>query len=274
MKIYAVGDSFTAGSELVDEKYYRDFPGYSTPEENNDPKNPYRQWHRNKEYLHRLLGGVGSDAWNTAINEQKDLTYANQLGKMLDMTVINHGEGGCSMQTIRRNLFLYVSEITEPHTVFLQPTGPTRYCQYQKGLNRGYWRDFIAGYPYDNTSEDLDTYNRFKVMQEDDYSWHLEWWINFVSCVNLIKMCPWVQHFYVLDSGIVRYTHKRVTESPQDFLRDNIGDKILNTLNQLYDQGVFKKFRHATDERIMCPGGHYNHVLHLRLAQELAQIIK
>jgi hypothetical protein len=274
MKIYAVGDSFTAGSELMDWKYYDDFPGYITAAEKDSNISQGKiNWYNNRTYLHRLVGGLSSPGYQQVLEEEKSRTYANQLAEILDIAVTNQGIGGCSQQTVRRNLFLYLDNLVEDHCVFFQPTGPTRYCQYQMGSQKGFWRDFIAGYAYENTSKELQAYTDFKILNETDYSWHLEWWINFTGCISLIENHPRVQKYFIVDSGVINHINKNIQQRPEDFTEDNLGSRISRQIQELYSKDLVVRFPFTRDEPVICPGGHFNHIVHRRLAEQLAEKI-
>jgi hypothetical protein len=269
MKIYAVGDSFTAGSELVDEKYYNDFPGYSTAHSKSISKNPYNEWYKNKPWLHRLLGGHKSDAYQQALQEEKSLTYANQLGDILDWPTINHGLGGCSLDTIVRNLTLYLDTVSEPHIVFFQPTSGTRWCQYYENT----WRDFIAGNEEQNVSQDFQRWMQLKITLEDDYSWAMRWWLNIQSAISQLQSHQHVKKFYIVESGIIRWTRNHVLENPRAYARDDLGNRLIKTIDNNVKPHLIN-FSFNSDEAIFCPGGHFNHIVHRRLAEDLAKILK
>ena len=268
MKIYAVGDSFTAGSELMDWKYYTDFPGYMTAAQEH-VKNQYTEWHKKKPWLHTLLGGHHSKQFHQAIEEQKNLTYANQLSQILDRPVINHGLGGCSLDTIVRNLTMYLDSATEPHVVFFQPTNPARWCQYYENT----WRNFIAGNCENNVSVEFQKWMQLKIVLENTYSWTMAWWLNIKSALAQLQTHAMVQDFYILDSGVLTWIETQIKENEQEYYRDDLGPRVLKMLD--HDIGPHRiKFTYDHDEDVICPGGHLNHIVHRRLAEELADILK
>lgn len=268
MKIYAVGDSFTAGSELVDYKYYDDFPGYTTAIESKS-KHPYHEWYAKKPWLHRMVGGHKSEAYQRVLEEEKSLTYANQLASMLDCPVTNHGLGGCSLDTIVRNLTLYLDTVTEPHIVFFQPTGSTRWCQYYEHT----WRDFIAGNVEYTVSKEFQQWMQLKVTLEDDYSWALRWWLNVKSAIVQLQAHSLVEKFYIVESGIIRWTRSHILQNPDIYARDDLGNRML----KLIDIDITPRqinFPFSNDEPVICPGRHFNHVVHRRLAEQLTEKLK
>lgn len=268
MKIYAVGDSFTAGSELVDHKYYSDFPGYTTAMANR-PGNPYNEWYRKKPWLHRVVGGHSSPAYHEVLEEEKSLTYANQLGSILDLPVVNQGIGGCSLDTIVRNLVLYLDTINEPHVVFFQPTSNNRWCQYYEHT----WRDFIAGNPENNVSKDFESWMKLKVMLEDDYSWTMRWWMNLKTALAVMQSNPWVKQYYVVESGNLRWQRTDVIHHADKYATDDLGSRVLKFINEEINPRRID-FPFTADEPVICPGGHFNHVVHRRLAEQLVEKIK
>ncbi len=267
MKIYAVGDSFTAGSELVDYKYYKDYPGYTTAIENR-PGNPHSEWYRKRPWLHTFVGGHRSPGYQAILDEQKGLTYANQLGEILGLPVVNHGVGGCSQDTILRNLTLYLDTLTEPHIVFFQGTSSNRWCQYYENT----WRDFIAGNPDNNVSKEFESWMRLKITLEDDYSWAMRWWLNFKSAVAQLKTHNMVKKFYIVDSGNLRWTRTHILQNPDRYSVDNLGERILRFVND-ETSDCRLDFPYDSNEPVICPGGHVNHIVHRRLAEQIAEKI-
>lgn len=264
MKIYAVGDSFTAGSELVDHKYYKDFPGYTTAMAN-QPGNPHNEWYRKKPWLHRVVGGHKSPAYQTVLDEEKSLTYANQLGDILGWPVVNQGVGGCSLDTIVRNLTVYLDTITEPHVVFLQPTSSNRWCQYYEKT----WRDFIAGNPENNVSREFESWMKLKVLLEDDYSWAMRWWLNLKSAVAQLKANKFVKDFYIVESGNIRWTRTHILQNPEMYATDNLGPRIVRFIEEEINPCRLD-FPYNANESVICPGGHFNHIVHRRLAEKIS----
>lgn len=265
MKIYAVGDSFTAGVELADHEFnLPGFPGFCRYGDRQSPGNVYRAW---GDHRHILVG-----KFPKIPARERSLAYPQKLGNILNLPVTNDGLGGCAMQTIQRNLYKFLQTNKEPVYVLFQPTHWTRWTQFYENT----WRDFMTTIAPEGMHSDLASMFKFRVVNENTYSWVEQWFAIFYSCVELIRKNPLIQRFWILDAGFLQELLS-ICRDPHSPLGEDLTARILDYLEEInYQWQVMDLDREKDNDRDpwLCPGGHYNYLVHDKLAQHLAYKIQ
>lgn len=263
MKIYAVGDSFTAGSELADHEFFADFPGFCTYNDRNQPggrpDNIFKVWETN-----RYRRVVCSPEYPRIRAREQELSYAQQLGKLRGLPVINEGVGGCSMQTIQRSLYKFLQTNTEPTVILYQPTHWTRWSQYYEFT----WRDIMVGMDPDSLPSDLQAVFKFRIVNETQYSWMHSWFDVFYSCVELIRQHRHTQDFRIVNAGFISQI---ISEYDRPEFGD-IADRLKSYLKEI-KPWIIDLNVHSRYDGNLCPGGHFNYTVHRDLAEHLNQHI-
>ena len=265
MKIYAVGDSFTAGAELADHEFnLPGYPGFCRFSDRESEGNIYTKWGNSR---HDFI----KDNSQIMLRE-RELSYPQQLGNILNLPVINNGIGGCSMQTIQRNLHKFLQTNKEPVYIFFQPTHWARWSQFYENT----WRDFLTTMTPDSMWHDLAGMFKFRVLNENTYSWVEQWFAIFYSCIELIRKNDLVRGYWIMDAGFLQELSSlcRVMYSP---LGEELADRVLNYIKIINDRvqvmDLAKDFGNDRPEWL-CPGGHFNYHVHEKLAQHLAHKIQ
>lgn len=265
MKIYAVGDSFTAGAELADHEYnLQDYPGFCKYSERIAPGSIYSAWGNQRYHYvkkHRDLP-----------DRERLLAYPQQLGNILNIPVINQGIGGCSMQTIQRNLYKFLQTNKDPVYIFFQPTHWTRWTQFYENT----WRDFLTTMDPKIFPSDLADSFKFRILNETTYSWIEQWFTIFYSCVELIRKNPLVQRYWIIDAGFLEEL-VGICRTEGNTLSNDLLDRIMEYLDVInYQWQVLDLDKNLNENRspYLCPGGHYNYHVHVKLAHHLANKIQ
>jgi len=144
MNIYCNGDSYTAGSEIID-YLFPNFPGYHTSG-SNLVKDIDIKWHKS-----RLQNGIEFFGSKYAyIKKQKENAWPSQLSKIdSNLQVINGAVDGASITGIanRTIIDLIANKNIKWDIIFIQLTGPYRFEFYNlESYERKYIRESTAGW--------------------------------------------------------------------------------------------------------------------------------
>ena len=184
------GDSFTAGDELLDYQHYDNYP---TPCNYHELKN--QTWYETNP---KIWDKLTEQEYKKHIIKQKQKSYAGIVGGT------NHGISGTSLQSIARNIILYLENTDKKIIIFLQPTGIERWCEYLNGK----WKDINAthlGTKYFNKMygdmEFATDYFKFKVSHNTDYSNLVTWYNTFITLISYIKNHKNVIDWWLINNG-------------------------------------------------------------------------
>ena len=244
------GDSFTAGEELLDYKFY---PEYPTPVSLLDLDSAYiKKW---KKKYQPLWHSKTKNELDNIAEEQKKHSYAHKLAGLCNMKYKNFAVAGSSIQKIRYLLTTEVQKNNDSNiTVFVQPTSTERWMEYIDNE----WMDFIVGNVYHDSMKE---YFKFKILSNNDYSrfciWLLEMQAMYDFCSNNDK----VKDFYFVNNGIfnslngIQYQGLLTTYKP---LMSNINKRLFH-------------FPHVknNEEKVFLPYGHVIEKVHENLAVEI-----
>ena len=249
-----VGDSFTAGEELLDYKYYKNYPSPVNFYQLNSDE--IREWGKNN-HITNILGGLELKKHN---EDQKLLTYAHKISKIMGVPYINLAKNGTSLDAMYYNLVKYVTNSTEQDiSVFVQPTSVGRWTEFINGR----WQDFIFTNLYE---KEIKNYVKFKVLNNTDHSRFTEWALKFRSIYDFCNNNTKIKNFYFINNGIFNYI-----ESSFD-VDDSF--KIYYAIKQKIQDKIFC-FPHTKNLELknFLPGGHVIELNHEQLALDIKSII-
>tara|TARA_B100000029_G_scaffold102024_1_gene92415 strand:- start:291 stop:1040 length:750 start_codon:yes stop_codon:yes gene_type:complete len=240
------GDSFTAGDELLDYQHYDNYP---TPCNYHELKN--QTWYETNP---KIWDKLTEQEYKKHIIKQKQKSYAGIVGGT------NHGISGTSLQSIARNIILYLENTDKESIIFLQPTGIERWCEY---INGG-WKDFVVNATYE---DDVSKYFKFKVTHNTEYSRLVNWYNTLVTLISYIKNHKNTIDWYLINNGTFNFLTSLIKDN-------NFDSMFLNTFNELKNKTINFPQVDNTEAPYFCPGGHVNQKAHNELAEEIIKVLK
>lgn len=279
MNILAVGDSFTAGVELIDEFEIPNHPGYYSAPPRSDSETEFiNAWQEKYRYPWIRANHKTSELFKVMSDKEKVRAYPNLIAQKLNCEVTNLALGGASMYNLTRILLeqvLFEKDFSDT-IIFYQPTGMDRICQYFQND----WKDFI--FPnlenYTWAGKDLMHWLKQKISYENNYSLIMAWFKEFYSALSLIKTTNCKQ-FYIIDTGFkskidqAMRTNFNATQNAELMKYRIHLEKV--TLNQWLNLGsVAQELAKQGNLQTHCPLGHYSPVVHEYFAEQTVNKLK
>jgi hypothetical protein len=255
MTLLFFGDSFTAGAELLDHLHYDDYP---KPVSLNDQKsNQIEAWKNKNKPLIQLMDKKKFDVLR---KEQKKHTYAQKLADLMQVPHHNMAVGGSSLHKTRYLLTKSLTKLTDPVTIFVQPTAPERWMDYVNNQ----WMDFIPGNSYQGVAL---AYFKSKVSNNTDYSRFCSWLLELQGIFDHCSTSDMVKKFYFINSGELNYV---------DNNKDKFGD-LLPAYESIKHKirDITFHFPHLKDNKAknFLPWGHVTELNHEQLAIDIHRVL-
>ena len=248
------GDSFTAGEELLDHKFY---PEYPTPVSLLDLDSEYiKKWKKEYKPLWQLKT---KNELENIVKEQKKHSYAHKLAELCNIEYENFAISGSSIQKIR---YLLTTEVQKNNnsnlTVFVQPTGAERWMEYIDDQ----WMDFIVGNEY---HDDIKEYFKFKILSNNDYSRFCVWLLEMQAMYDFCSNNDKIKDFYFVNNG----TFNSIASIQYQDLLTTYSTLISNINQRLFH------FPHTknNEEKVFLPFGHVTEKVHEQLAIDIHNIL-
>jgi hypothetical protein len=246
--IFCFGDSFTAGSELVDAEYVENYP---------DPIS-FWDWAKKHPNTDRpSLAHLSTQQMTELEAKEKNRSYAGLIGGT------NLGVGGTSIQSICRQVVQVLEDTSDKCIITIQPPEIGRWCDFVDGQ----WVDFLPYGVNKNLDVDYDAYHKFKITHNTDHSNLVRWYSVMFPLISYIENHNNVVKWLLVDSGVFR-------KIPDMIKNDGISDKaIINLMDKVKDKIV--KFPQVEDQDspYFLPGGHVNQEAHNILAKRLQNLL-
>jgi len=240
--IHCFGDSFTAGNEIVDYKYFENYPKFLN----------FDNWSKQKDSkkVRPLLDSLNSNKMNALLKEEKTKSYPGLL------SANNHSVGGSSLQSIARKVIEYLENTqNKKNIILLQPTGFERWCDFVDGK----WQDFISDVP----SYQYQDYFKFKVSQSTELSNLILWYNTFLPLVAYIQNHKKTADWWIIDNGIFNQIKNLVLQKKFKV------PYIIRSLSNLKEKTINFPQVDDTETNYYCPGGHVNDKAHFVLANKI-----
>jgi hypothetical protein len=279
MKILAIGDSFTAGAELIDEFEVPKHPGYfSEPPRTDSENSSINAWERKPRYPWIRANYKTSELFKIMTDKEKARSYPNLIANKLDCEVTNLALSGASMYNLTRMLLdkiLFEKDFSDT-IIFYQPTGMDRICQYMQND----WKDFILPNleNYNWAGKDFMNWLKQTISYENDYSLIMAWFKEFYTALNLIKTTNCKQ-FYLVDTGF-----KSKLDNALRSIYDNIQKNEVmkyrihlehSTVNKWLNLGSSAQQLAKTGyTETHCPMGHFSPRVHEHFAETIVNKLK
>lgn len=142
MLIYVNGDSFAAGSGLLDHKLVPNYESLPT-------KSDFETFYKTLTYINQQRAKTLEmmPGFNLR-QEEKKISWPSLLSEITGYEVINQARSGSSMESIALRTFLDLKALSNenkvPNIVFIQITHPSRYCLYKANfLSKGEFNDHL-----------------------------------------------------------------------------------------------------------------------------------
>ncbi len=256
MKFLFFGDSFTAGTELLDYKYISEYP---EPKSFDDIRSSDMiEWRDTHKPLHQIKAKQELDI---ILEQQKSKTYAYKLATSVGVASNNYAVPGSGLQKLRYTLVKQISKESESDlTVFIQPPTPERWMEYATD----HWRDFAVTDILLGLEKD---YFKYKISNNTDYSWYCHWILDLQAIYDFCSNHKNIKKFYFIDSGNFNYVASNKTKF-QEFT-DTYNSLISKIQNDIF---TFPHLASPQDPNYL-PWGHVKEEIHEKLAIEIQEKI-
>lgn len=245
------GDSFTAGEELIDYKFYNNYPSRVSFFELQQDVN--KVWKQKNKSVREILS---KERFEKLQWEQKLHTYAHKLSIMVGFPYDNLAVGGVGLARCHHELINYVNSYPERKlTVFIQPPSYKRWLEFVDNK----WKNYIiTNEPQSLLEKD---YFKFKIINNTEHSRFIEWYITLQSIYDFCENAENIQKFYFINYGIFNEIAGK---------KENENDNFVKGYEKLYKKIKTKLFHFPhtldLDKPNFLPYGHVAEENHEQLA--------
>jgi len=277
--IYANGDSFVSGVELGDD-ILSNHPGYLPYFADESLKESNRKW-ISKTY------DTTTDNGQERIQNQKAImsleyqrAFPNQLKSYLDCQVINHAQGGSSMNRIIRTSMVDLMELAkedEPVIALIGTTCPSR-SEISTPFNNltdidelGFtktWEQISTTYKSSHQTGMLEKVIDYKIYHDKNYHQLVNAFLNIINLSNFCLLNR-IKLFWIC--GYVDILNQVPIETELANSKDYV--QLRNNLNFSYTIDMNKIASGSNIENVLCPSGHFSPEIHHIIAKRLGQVL-
>lgn len=278
MIIYANGDSFVAGVELGD-NIISNHPGFLPYRASDSQLEKNAQWIANTYKQNHPYAVERLNKANEISSLERERAFPNKIGKILACDVINHAQGGSSLDRIARTTIVDLLELKEKHSnivAIISTTCPSRseICSpfaNKETDNTGFsntWEQVSTTYKSDHQTGKLGDFINYKIEFEKNYHQLVNAYKNILSIKNLCKLFDirlyWIAgHIDIKNQVPVEYELKDIKDL-----------KILQhhaEFNYTIDMTLIAS--NCEFDEVLCPSRHYSEKVHEVVAERLSGII-
>ena len=251
--IYCTGDSFTAGTELVDSEYFTtSYPGTFDKEYNKNVK--HAEWW-NKTVIKDFIKLPHVDRCEK-LNKEKMKAWPAKLEKLINVPIINSGCMGASIEFLVRSTItdvLLSTNSIETVIVQLPPVERIEVTHYNK-----FYSSSIAD--IDHWIPNVQTILKAMVLSETRYTLQRRY------LFSLIQLADFCKNNNIKLIVVAVSTDHMVFDNELDHLTKYIADTfcphvMYTEVEKLYND-------------VFCPGGHFTEKVHDSFSQTLADYLK
>ena len=244
--IYCIGDSFTAGTELVDHIYCDNHPGnFKITDNNYDSIN----WLKTVKYNDISVEEI--------LIEEKKRAWPNKLASLLNCNVINNSYRGQSLEGIVNQTITDCIKNNQIKTIIMQLIP-----MYRKEIAfRGELCPIQLSFMYEDKS--LNELNKFFVENESDYTLYKRWLFDVIRIKNFCTDAN-IKLYFV---DVYAMSNKPKIKIDDIILLEKYAN--INTISNMGNIAISMLF-----EKIKCPGGHFTEKIHDLFAKALYDYIK
>jgi hypothetical protein len=186
------GDSFTAGEELLDYKFYNNYPSPVSFFELQQDVN--KGWKQKNKSVREILS---KERFEKLQCEQKLHSYAHKLSNKMGIPYDNLAVGGIGLSRCHHELINYVNRFPERKlTVFIQPPSYKRWLEFVDNK----WKNYIITYEPQSLLEK--DYFKFKIINNTEHSRFIEWYITLQSIYDFCQNAENIQEIFFINYGI------------------------------------------------------------------------
>ena len=255
--IYIIGDSFSAGAELIDHT----FASYNKFKPTN--LNEYVKWFSSKEHITEIEY-LGTN-YNKSYGE-RFRAWPAKLGALTNSEVINAAFGGSNpmmwRSVILKDFIDFEKYGRKMDVAIIQFTDFSRVSLINFENGRLFYKN-IGGYSMEYGSEDEKRYYKARLMLQDSVGFFYTFLLDLAS----IKMT--LNHFGV---KTVKFVMSHIPALPEINEYAKINDiKILLDFLEINFDTITTMYH---DNAIRLPGGHYTEETHELFAQKIKDLLK
>ena len=252
MHFLFLGDSFTAGRELLDYKFYDDYPEPVKFDEQNSKF--LIEWRKNNSY--------SLDASTKRQEDERLHSYATKLSVLMNTEYTNLAKSGSSLERCYLELVDFVNHTSHTNiTVFIQIPIMERWLDYAKGI----WKDYTVRKYYDDALEK--DYFKFKIINNTDHSRFIKWYLTLESIRNFCLNNRNIKNHYFINHGVLNHIQSNY----------NFNDSFFKGYQRLCEKIKSNTFHfpHTKDlnRRSFLPYGHVIEKDHEQLAIDIQSIL-
>jgi hypothetical protein len=262
--IYCNGDSFTQGTELYDHIFFKDIhPGFRLA------KDIFDLELRDiliKKHHEAILKKVNTPEENMLIhNETIKRAWPAKLEKLLNIPVVNAGEGGSSMDSIcSRTITDILKLVSKGERINLAIIQVTFINRFDISVNDKMISIMHSHHDERAVSSKMGMaayeYGKVRIANETIFSMYKNWLFNLVHLINFFKANN--IHYMLVQS----LPYFNPTGEHEDL------KNLENYINLDFDLSMFEICKRLPEDvYAFCPGGHVTEIVHEELAKEIAE---
>lgn len=250
--IYCTGDSFTAGTELVDFEYFTtSYPGTFNEEYSNNFI--YKDWWQTKVIPH--FYSLSLQSREIKLSKEKSKSWPAKLEKILNVPISNFGHMGSSIEFLVRNMITEILLSKDTIKLVIIQLPPI------ERIELGY-KNQLYNVSLSNNKHQIPSIQhmlKYLVFNETAYTLQRRYLFNMIQLADFCK----INNIKLIAVGV----------DSQQMLFDNKLNSLKNYISDIFCQHLMYNEVKKLQYNVFCPGGHFTEKVHDSFAQTLASYI-